>query len=105
MQMAEISWSGSRRDQQALAQRPDWSDLSGLEQLWGRLAERHADATALDAPHAKPAEQLSFRDLHARIEQAAAGFAALAPLLLHCFSSRFGLRLRPPTRQEALQGW
>ena len=77
MSIAEIRWSGSRRDQQALAQRPDWGDLQGLEQLWGRLAERHGDATALDAPHAKPAEQLSFRDLHRRIEQAAAGFAAL----------------------------
>ena len=31
--------------------------------------------------------------------------AALAPLLLRCFSRRFSLRLRPPTRQEALQGW
>lgn len=31
--------------------------------------------------------------------------AALAPLLLRCFSRRFGLRLRPPTPQEALQGW
>ena len=29
MPTAEIRWSGSRRDQQALAQRPDWSDLSG----------------------------------------------------------------------------
>jgi long-chain acyl-CoA synthetase len=77
MPTAEIRWTGSRRDQQALAQRPDWGDLTGLEQLWGRLAERHGDATALDAPHAKPAEQLSFRDLHTRIEQAAAGFAAL----------------------------
>ena len=31
--------------------------------------------------------------------------AVLAPVLLHCFSRRFGLALRPPTRQEALQGW
>ena len=31
--------------------------------------------------------------------------AALAPLLLRCFSRRFGLQLRPPTPQEALQGW
>jgi lipoyl(octanoyl) transferase len=30
---------------------------------------------------------------------------ALRPLLLRCFSRRFGLRLRPPTPQEALQGW
>ncbi len=29
----------------------------------------------------------------------------LRPLLLHCFSRRFGLRLRPPTPQETLQGW
>ena len=31
--------------------------------------------------------------------------AALRPLLLQCFSRRFGLTLRPPTSQEALQGW
>ena len=31
--------------------------------------------------------------------------AALRPLLLQCFSRRFGLMLRPPTPQEALQGW
>ena len=31
--------------------------------------------------------------------------AALRPRLLHCFSRRFGLQLRPPTPQEALQGW
>jgi lipoyl(octanoyl) transferase len=31
--------------------------------------------------------------------------AVLRPLLLQCFSRRFGLRLRPPTPQEALQGW
>ena len=75
--MAEISWSGSREDYGALAARHDWSALQGLEQLWGQLAELHGDATALDAPHAKPPEQLSFKELHRRIEQAAAGFAAL----------------------------
>ena len=31
--------------------------------------------------------------------------AVLRPLLLQCFSRRFGLTLRPPTPQEALQGW
>jgi long-chain acyl-CoA synthetase len=72
-----VLWSGSRQDQRALAGGNDWTDLTGLEQLWGRLAERYGDATALEAPHAKPPEQLSFRDLHSRIEQAAAGFAAL----------------------------
>ena len=74
---SEILWSGSREDRRALAQRTDWSDLHGLEQLWGRLAQTYGDAPALDAPHARPAEQFSFRDLHARIEQVAAGFAAL----------------------------
>ena len=76
-QPADVTWSGSRRDQRALAQRSDWSGISGLEQLWGVLAERYGDATALDAPHAKPPEQFSFRQLQQRIEQAAAGFAAL----------------------------
>ena len=49
---AEIHWSGSRRDRQALARRADWSGLTGLEQLWPVLAERHGDAIALEAPHA-----------------------------------------------------
>ncbi|CAK6694037.1 lipoyl(octanoyl) transferase LipB [Synechococcus sp. CBW1107] len=31
--------------------------------------------------------------------------AALRTQLLQCFSRRFGLKLRPPTPQEALQGW
>ena len=75
--LAEVLWSGSRQDQRALARGNDWTDLTGLEQLWGRLAERYGDATALEAPHAKPPEQLSFRELHSRIEQVAAGFAAL----------------------------
>ena len=75
--MAEISWSGSRQDQRALAERHDWGSLQGLEQLWGQLAELYGEATALDAPHAKPPEQLSFNALHRRIEQAAAGFSAL----------------------------
>jgi lipoyl(octanoyl) transferase len=30
---------------------------------------------------------------------------ALRPRLLACFARRFGLRLRPPTPQEALEGW
>ena len=74
---AEVHWRGSRRDQRALAERHDWTALGGLEQLWGELARQHGDALALDAPHATPPEQLSFRQLHQRIEQAAAGFAAL----------------------------
>ena len=74
---AEIHWSGSRRDRQALAQRADWSGLTGLEQLWPVLAERHGDALALEAPHAATPEQLSYRQLQQRIEQAAAAFAGL----------------------------
>ena len=31
--------------------------------------------------------------------------AGLRALLLRCFCRRFGLQLRPPTPQEALQGW
>ena len=74
---AEIHWSGSRRDQQALARRSDWSQITGLEQLWPVLAERHGEALALEAPHASTPEQLSYRQLHQRIDQAAAAFAGL----------------------------
>jgi long-chain acyl-CoA synthetase len=75
--LADIHWSASERDRRALAAGPDWNDLTGLEQLWPRLAERHGDAVALDAPHQSPPQRLSYRELAAAIERAAAGFAAL----------------------------
>ncbi|MEB3238685.1 MAG: AMP-binding protein [Cyanobacteriota bacterium] len=74
---AEIAWSGSRQDQQALAARDDWSQLRRIDQLWSALAARHGEAIALEAPHANPPETLSYRALSAGIETAAAGFAAL----------------------------
>jgi long-chain acyl-CoA synthetase len=74
---AEIVWTSDRRDDEALSLREDWGAIGGLEQLWPVLAGRHGDAQALDAPHAHPPERLSFRELHGRIEQAAAAFAAL----------------------------
>ncbi|MFO7630342.1 MAG: AMP-binding protein [Prochlorococcaceae cyanobacterium] len=74
---AEIHWQADAQDRRALARRSDWSRLSGLEQLWPQLAERYGEAPALEAPHARPAESLSFRQLHQAIEQAAAAFAAL----------------------------
>ena len=74
---AEVHWSADRADRLALARRADWSGLTALEQLWPVLAERHGEALALDAPHAKPPEQLSFQALHSAILRAAAGFAAL----------------------------
>ena len=75
--IAPLPWSASRADLRALADAPDWSELQGLEQLWRILAARHGEAIALEAPHAKPPETLSYAELHQRIEQAAAGFAAL----------------------------
>jgi len=70
---AEIHWQGSLQDREALARRSDWSALTGLEQLWPVLADRHGE----DAPHGRPAERFSYRQLQAAIEQAAAGFGAL----------------------------
>ena len=75
--LAEVHWKGSREDLRALAEREDWSGLRGLEQLWPELDQRHGEALALDAPHAHPPEQFSFRQLRQGIEKAAAGFAAL----------------------------
>ncbi|MEB3321317.1 MAG: AMP-binding protein, partial [Synechococcaceae cyanobacterium] len=74
---AEIHWNGSRPDRRALAGHHDWSRLRGLEELWPELDRLHGDAVALEAPHTHPPETLSFRALRQRIEQAAAGFAAL----------------------------
>jgi long-chain acyl-CoA synthetase len=77
MTTAEIRWSGSDRDRHALALRHDWSRIDGLEQLWPELARRHGDLPALDAPHARPPQRYSYRQLHEAIERAASGFAAL----------------------------
>ena len=77
MPPAEIFWSGDSRDRQALSLRRDWSALQGLEQLWPALEAAHGEAVALDAPHARPHETLSYGQLRQRIEAAAAGFRSL----------------------------
>jgi long-chain acyl-CoA synthetase len=74
---AEIHWSGSQRDREALSRHRHWEGIGGLERLWPELDRLHGDAVALEAPHAHPPETLSFRTLHQRIEQAAAAFASL----------------------------
>jgi long-chain acyl-CoA synthetase len=74
---ADIHWTASARDTEALARRSDWSSLTGIEQLWGRLENLYGDQVALEAPHAQPPVTLTYRELHGGIEQAAAGFAAL----------------------------
>ena len=71
------SWSVAAADRQVLRHSPDWSQLQGLEQLWPALAQRHGEAIALEAPHARPPQSLSYRALHQGIERAAAGFASL----------------------------
>ncbi len=75
--IAEIHARTSPRDRRALAAGPDWSGLTGLEQLWPLLAERHGEAVALEAPHAASPETFSYRQLQRAIEQVAAGFASL----------------------------
>jgi len=77
MPTAEILWSADGPDRRALALREDWSALEGLEQLWPALAARHGAAVALEAPHARPRESITYTELHQRIEAAAAGFTAL----------------------------
>ncbi len=74
---ASILWSGDRLDEKALAQRDNWCGLQGLEGLWPILAQRHGEAIALEAPHAHPPEQLTYRELDARILRASAAFACL----------------------------
>jgi long-chain acyl-CoA synthetase len=74
---AEVHWSGSRQDQQAIAQRADWSQLSRIDGLWPVLAARHGEAIAVDAPHTNPPERFSYQELNARIDSAAAGLAQL----------------------------
>jgi long-chain acyl-CoA synthetase len=77
MGQAWVRWGGDRQDQQALAAQPDWSDLSGIDGLWPRLAERHGQLLALDQAHGPAAERLSFSQLHARIGAVAASFQSL----------------------------
>ncbi len=74
---AEIHWTANAQDRRALSQRTDWSDLSGIEQLWPRLDALYGEAEALEAPHAHPPVVLTYRQLHAGIEQVAMGFAAV----------------------------
>ncbi|MCP9849062.1 AMP-binding protein [Cyanobium sp. Morenito 9A2] len=74
---AEIHWQADADDRRALAGRTDWSQLTGIEQLWGELDRLYGEAPALDAPHGRHPEQLTYRELHLRIEQAAAAFVAL----------------------------
>ncbi|MEB3271819.1 MAG: AMP-binding protein [Synechococcus sp.] len=74
---ADLPWSVSPADRAALQAAPDWSQLQGLEQIWPVLAERHGDAIALEAPHARPPQTLSYRELHSQIERVAAAFASL----------------------------
>ncbi len=77
---AEIHWQADADDRRALTGRTDWSQLSGLEQLWGVLERLYGDAPALDAPHGRHPEQLTYRQLNGSIERAAAAFAALGLL-------------------------
>jgi len=77
MGQAWVRWGGDRQDQQALAAQPDWSDLSGIDGLWPRLAERHGQLLALDQAHGPAAERLSFSQLHQRIGAVAASFQSL----------------------------
>ena len=74
---ADLPWSVSPADRAALQAAPDWAELQGLEQIWPVLAERHGDAIALEAPHARPPQTLSYRELHSQIERVAAAFASL----------------------------
>jgi len=74
---AEIHWSSPAPDVQAQARRHDWSALQGLDQLWPELERLYGDAVALVAPHGSDKESVSFTALRQRIDQAAAGFAAL----------------------------
>ncbi|MFQ6538313.1 MULTISPECIES: AMP-binding protein [Aphanothece] len=75
--VAEIHWSGTPQDREALALRTDWGHLNGIWALWGHLDRLYAEAPALEAPHAHPPVSLSFRELHQGIERLAAAFAAL----------------------------
>lgn len=77
MGQAWVRWGGDRQDQRALAAQPDWSELSGIDGLWPRLAERHGQLLALDQAHGPAAERLSFSQLHARIGAVAASFQSL----------------------------
>jgi long-chain acyl-CoA synthetase len=75
---AEIHWSNPELDRQAQARRHDWGALQGLDQLWPELERQYGDAVALVAPHDSEDKQtVSFSALRQRIDQAAAGFAAL----------------------------
>ena len=74
---AQIGWSGCRQDREALARRSDWSGLDRIDQLWPELERLHGDLVALEAPHARSPERLTYRQLRQRIDQAASAFRQL----------------------------
>jgi long-chain acyl-CoA synthetase len=74
---AEVLWTGTAQDANALAEREDWRQLEGLEGLWPELARRHGEALALEDTHATPPVRLTYRALGDGIEGAAAAFVAL----------------------------
>ena len=51
--------------------------LKGLEGPWPELARLNGDQLALEAPHSRPPQKLSYREQHVAIERTAAAFAAL----------------------------
>ncbi|MEB3266682.1 MAG: AMP-binding protein [Cyanobacteriota bacterium] len=74
---ADVHWIGTAADRRALARRHDWSRLQGLERLWPELERLHGDTPAVEAPHGRPPERFSYRQLRQQIERAAAAFVAL----------------------------
>lgn len=55
----------------------DYINLESLPAIWQIAAEKFGDTIALNDPHAKPAVEISYRDLFSQIQQFASGLQAL----------------------------
>ncbi|MEA5597046.1 long-chain fatty acid--CoA ligase [Rivularia sp. UHCC 0363] len=68
----------TEKDRQSLKSRFDYSNVEFLPEIWGIVASRFGDTTALHNPHARPQEEIvTYTQLHQQIQQFAAGLQAL----------------------------
>lgn len=55
----------------------DYNQIQSIPDIWAIAAQQFADLTALHDPHAKPAVQISYTQLHQQIQQFAGGLQQL----------------------------
>jgi long-chain acyl-CoA synthetase len=65
------------RERQNLSQTIDYSQINSLPEIWAIVAAKCGSVVALDAPHSKPAIQITYQDLAIQIQLFATGLQSL----------------------------